>query len=57
MAFDVPCIGSVHVNHAKDILASGVKGVFMVGCEEETATTERDVSGWYRGMKKTENPR
>ncbi|MCG6551574.1 MAG: hydrogenase iron-sulfur subunit [Candidatus Magnetominusculus sp. LBB02] len=33
--YTVPCIGSVHPNFPRDILATGVKGVMLVGCEQD----------------------
>ncbi|MBF0319449.1 MAG: hydrogenase iron-sulfur subunit [Nitrospirae bacterium] len=34
-AYTVLCIGSVHPNFPKEMLASGVKGVMLVGCEKD----------------------
>ncbi|MBF0321155.1 MAG: hydrogenase iron-sulfur subunit, partial [Nitrospirae bacterium] len=33
--YTVPCIGSIHPNFPKDMLAAGVKGVLLVGCEKD----------------------
>ncbi|MEO5359534.1 MAG: hydrogenase iron-sulfur subunit [Nitrospirota bacterium] len=45
LTYTVPCIGSVHPNFPKDMLAAGVKGVLLVGCEKDDCQY-REGSRW-----------
>ncbi|MEO5358242.1 MAG: hydrogenase iron-sulfur subunit [Nitrospirae bacterium YQR-1] len=56
MAYDLPCIGSVHVNHAKEILDAGVKGIFMVGCEQDDCHYREGCKWTVQRYEKTRKP-
>jgi quinol-cytochrome oxidoreductase complex cytochrome b subunit/coenzyme F420-reducing hydrogenase delta subunit len=47
ITYTVPCIGSVHPNHARDILKSGASGLMLVSCEQEDCHYREGVR-WLR---------